>query len=862
MRRRTGKKIFIWVILLCSVSGSAGKAEIPARPVPVDLQCEHRTNPLGIDTEKPRFGWKLFDPAATRGQKQTAYQVLVASDSSRLAQGEGDVWDSGKVMSAQSVLVPFGGRELASGHNYFWKVRVFDKDGNPSEWSEPAGFVTGLLHESDWQHSEILLCLALSACASRNAEWQKTAADFRTVPVGIRPNPLWFWNNTRVEPEELKRQMAGYKEAGYGGLSILPFGKNFKPEYLSDAYFDMYRVCVEEAAGLGLTLWLYDEYGFPSGTAGDINGDGIGRFRQRYPEHTYKRLDKTEYRPVTGVPFEQVLPEGVVMAAVAMDTVSLERMDLTARVDRGKLTWTPPGNHWKVMIFTCVDAGRTIVDYMSPEAVRLYIGMTHDEYYKRFGKYFGTTVVGTFFDEPTLYYADGRAWTPEFNRKFEEKYGFSPALYYPALWYDIGSETSEARNFLFGFRSELYAAGYPKLVSDWSRAHGVMATGHQDNEEVVNCTGTAGDLMKCFKYQDIPGIDKIGGNRPAERFYKIVSSAAWNWNHSLVMSETYGAMGNIGWNEIFGIAMDQYVKGINLLIPHAVWYNTDRVTFLPELSLRNPLYADSLRVFTDYLARLNAFMQNESRWVGDMAVLYPVHTMQSGHYMDGPLGHYRGGVELPELNYVDVGVSLADSLGYDFMFLHPEVLDDRCRVEKGTLFLDNGVQYNSFHTLIVPASTTVSLSNLEKMQALAQAGGHVIFVSQMPSKATRASDDEKAVALVKLLSEHENVIFVDKPDPASLKTALSKIPSSLTFTGKTSLRNIHKVLHGKNFWFFANPELTPKSAEIEVTGEYRLECWNPHNGNTEDTLPAIRQNGKTRFRIDLDGCKSVFVVEK
>jgi hypothetical protein len=55
--------------------------------------------------------------------------------------------------------------------------------------------------------------------------------DFRTVPVGVRPNPLWFWNDTRVEPEELKRQMAGYKEAGYGGLSILPFGKNFKPEY-------------------------------------------------------------------------------------------------------------------------------------------------------------------------------------------------------------------------------------------------------------------------------------------------------------------------------------------------------------------------------------------------------------------------------------------------------------------------------------------------------------------------------------------------------------------------------------------------------------------------------------------------------
>jgi hypothetical protein len=694
-------------------------------------------------------------------------------------------------------------------------------------------------------------------------EWRKIAADFQTVPASVRPNPLWFWNNTRVEPEELKRQIAGYRDAGYGGLSILPFGKDFRPEYLSGDYFDMYRVCVEEAAKLGLSLWIYDEYGFPSGTAGDINGDGVGRFKQKYPEHTCKRLDKTEYSVEAGT-FEQSLPdEKTLMAVVAMDTLTYERIDLSGFADHGKLKWTPPaGSRWKVMVFTCVDAGNTIMDYMSPEAANLYIGMTHEEYYKRFGTHFGSTVVGTFFDEPTLYYGNGRVWTPEFNRKFEAKYGFSPALYYPALWYDIGSETAEARNYLFGFRSELYAAGYPKAVSDWSRAHGVKATGHQDNEEVVNPVGTSGDLMKCFKYQDIPGIDKIGGDRPAERFYKVISSAAHNWDHSLVMSETYGAMGNIGWNTIFGIAMDQYVKGINILIPHAVWYNTDRVTFLPELSLRNPLYADSLRVFTDYLARLNAVMQNEARWTGDVAMLYPIHTMQSGHYMDGPLGYYRGGVELPGLNYVDVGIALADSLGCDFMFLHPETLDERCRVEQDRLFLDNRIQYNSFRTLIIPAVTTVSLSNLEKIQTFVQAGGNVIFVSQLPGKATRASDDGKAAAIVKQLSEHENVFFVDRPDPAGLKAALSKTRSSLTFTGDMRLRNVHKILHGRNVWFFANPELVAKSAEIEVEGEYRLECWNPHSGNTGEALSAVCENGKTRFRISLEGCKSVFVIEK
>jgi alpha-L-rhamnosidase len=147
------QKILICTLLLCSLPGHAGKGEISSRLLPAALECEYRTNPTGIDTAKPRFSWQLSDMACTRGQKQTAWQVLVASDSLLLSQGDGDVWNSGKVLSPQSVLVPFGGKELASGRKYFWKVQVYDKDGQPSEWSETAHFVTGLLHAADWQSS-------------------------------------------------------------------------------------------------------------------------------------------------------------------------------------------------------------------------------------------------------------------------------------------------------------------------------------------------------------------------------------------------------------------------------------------------------------------------------------------------------------------------------------------------------------------------------------------------------------------------------------------------------------------------------------------------------------------------------------
>lgn len=185
---------------------------------------------------------------------------------------------------------------------------------------------------------------------------------------------------------------------------------------------------------------------------------------------------------------------------------------------------------------------------------------------------------------------------PDIQRRVPKQFGFSPTLYYPALWYDIGAETQAARNALFGFRAELYASAYPKVVSEWGAEHGIYATGHQDNEEIENPVGTSADLMKCFKYQTAPGIDKIGGPRPAEKFYKIVSSAAYNWDHSLVMSETYGAMGDIPWDTLYNIAMDQYTKGINVLIPHAVWYNDADVTFKPELSTATSVQRQTVRI--------------------------------------------------------------------------------------------------------------------------------------------------------------------------------------------------------------------------------------------------------------------------
>ncbi|RME90890.1 MAG: alpha-rhamnosidase [Verrucomicrobia bacterium] len=119
---------------------------------PTDLKCEYLRNPLGIDVTRPRLSWRLETTEPDRrGQRQTAYQVLVASSLEKLRAGEGDLWDSGRVASAETVHVVYGGAPLTSEQVCYWKVRVWDQDGRASDWSAPARWSMGLLRPEDWK---------------------------------------------------------------------------------------------------------------------------------------------------------------------------------------------------------------------------------------------------------------------------------------------------------------------------------------------------------------------------------------------------------------------------------------------------------------------------------------------------------------------------------------------------------------------------------------------------------------------------------------------------------------------------------------------------------------------------------------
>lgn len=116
---------------------------------PHSLKCEYLEDPLGIDNPRPRFSWMINSDI--RGTKQNAYQILVSTSPDALNENQGEVWNSKKISSDNSFHAVYQGGDLKPQTTYFWKVRIWDSNGDVTTFSKPAKFETGLLHKEDWQ---------------------------------------------------------------------------------------------------------------------------------------------------------------------------------------------------------------------------------------------------------------------------------------------------------------------------------------------------------------------------------------------------------------------------------------------------------------------------------------------------------------------------------------------------------------------------------------------------------------------------------------------------------------------------------------------------------------------------------------
>ncbi|MCR9065580.1 MAG: glycosyl hydrolase [Cytophagales bacterium] len=731
---------------------------------------------------------------------------------------------------------------------------------------------------------------------------QNVKDNFKNIPASYRPMPLWFMNGV-LSFEEIEKQLVDAKNSGFGGVTVLPTTKStglfdtdktypgVEPYYLTDGYFKYYKFILDTCNELGMKVIWYDDVDFPSGSAGR-------KMKKVFPDDIRKILSKKD--TIISKKIDITVDASKLMAVVAMNVQTKERIDLIDFIKNGKLSWGAPEGKWKVMFFQCKTSeidkiNHLAVDYLDPQAIDKYFTLNHDQFTKRFSSYFGSTIFQMFFDDVGYFTGDKlgeKTWTYGFNDKFEAMYGFSPALYYPALWENIGKDTQAARVALFNTRAELLAEGFPRKTKEWAEKLNIKTSGHPPGNYELQPTDFQSDIFKYYRHSDIPTVDLIFYNAHGREGYKLISSTAELYNRPQVLAEIYGAFTLMKKEELFDkemlyrSAMDAFSRGVNQLVPHAMWYDYDKdhIRIPPLIATYNPDISTELPRFNEWAARCS-YMLQEGQLVSDIAILYPIESLQGWYYFDAEENKSWGTFAAPETDYLKVGDELTNNIRRDFSFVHPEYFaTDKYEIDGNEVVLDNN--RHRYKVIILPGGDVSSVSTLKKVKAFYDAGGKVIATSKLPTKSAEFGKDALIKQLVASifgekptsLNTNENrghALFVENPTTENLNNALKLVEDVPDVVFGQELSNelengvfnyIHKEKDGKDIYFFSNSSNNPINTYVELKGKTTPQVWNPYTGEISsiERIDYITNDNDTytRIALNLKKVSSTFIISK
>jgi len=243
---------------------------------------------------------------------------------------------------------------------------------------------------------------------------QREAKQFAGFPEPFSFAPLWFWND-ELYADEIARQLRAMKDQ-HVNETIIWCNAGMNQRYLSEEYFELFTFAVEEAKKLGMRVWVYDDWSWPSGLAGGV-------INEEYPQYLMTACRVYRY----DVPAEKsaerelvrTLPVGRVIRAEAERASDGQRIDLEHCCDDTSLRWTAPDGDWRVYLALVTPLQHVIdptcssrwgnwlpgyLDVMNPDAVAKFIELCYDAHYQRVPEHYGNTVRGYFTDEPGTFY--------------------------------------------------------------------------------------------------------------------------------------------------------------------------------------------------------------------------------------------------------------------------------------------------------------------------------------------------------------------------------------------------------------------------------------------------------------------------
>lgn len=456
---------------------------------------------------------------------------------------------------------------------------------------------------------------------------------FKNPTNEYRGAPFWAWN-TKLDKEQIKRQLPVFKEMGFGGYHVHP-RTGLDTPYLSDEFFDMVKLCADFAKENDMKCYGYDEDRFPSGSAGGMVTKNL-KFRQRKLIWTKEFDEKiSTSRPEERAVEDYYLGKYVIEQDENGFITSYKKIDFSDNTEenvRYALIKIAEPEEW----FN----NQTYVDTMYKPAIDEFINLTHEKYYEKLGEYFGEIIPSFFTDEPKVAYKKVLQdpwdendivlpWTDDFPETFIDNYGFDIVGKIPELYLELSErKVSKARYCYHRHVMERFCEAFSANIGKWCDEHGVSFAGHMVKEPKLSSQSvSASEVMAPLSSFGIPGIDMLCDAREFTTA-KQAQSIKDQYGRKLMLSELYGVT---NWSFDFRghkLAGDwQAALGVNLRVPHLSWMSMKgeaKRDYPATIFYQSPWYKE-YSVIEDHFARVNAAMSRGKR-VCRVAMIHPVES--------------------------------------------------------------------------------------------------------------------------------------------------------------------------------------------------------------------------------------------
>lgn len=542
-------------------------------------------------------------------------------------------------------------------------------------------------------------------------------SDFANPPAEFRPVPFWSWNE-RMEPVEIRRQVALMKAGGWGGAFIHSRIGLLTP-YLGEEWFRACDAVMEACREHGMLVWLYDEDKWPSGFSGGSVPLADADFR---------------FKTLIARPVGSPIPESCAPLGNSVN-------GLQAYV------WTAPlGDPW----FN----GTCYADLMNRKAMRKFLDDAYEPYFERYGDLYGDLIRAEFTDEPTTAHRSrlpigSVPFTGELPAKFEQMFGYDPLPKLHLLFEDApGCE--KFRLHYFRVTNELFERNFSQQLGDWCDDHNIALTGHYILEgDLYHQQLWGSKLMPNYRHQGIPGIDHLGRQIEERITTKQCHSVANQYGKRRMLSELYGVAGGaLTFEDRFWIASQQIVLGVNLLNPHLSLYTMAgcRKRDYPQNIFYQQPWWPLNRTVDDPLSRLCVAL-SQGKFCAEALIIHPQESTfalwESRAHLEGDdqtrIGNDWSPVtpatqtQIQQLD-TDIDAVIDGLLGAQRTF---DFGDETILADDGAVVTHTGAPWlrvgqMDYPAVILPSMETMAPTTLALLEEFGNAGGFIVRCGRAP----------------------------------------------------------------------------------------------------------------------------------